>query len=114
MEISRETGTRSIIPFLGLVLQGALEKPDPAIRALPQDIGNTGFRHLLSQAVWDDQQTAWPRCADPNKCLNTFTVVGVGVSVLPFPFHVRGKNSSSLPHTLEKTNAFCCTKCCLK
>lgn len=34
-EINRGTGTHSISPFLGLVLQGAFEKPDPALRAVP-------------------------------------------------------------------------------
>lgn len=90
VDVNRGTGTRSISPFLGLVLQD-FEKPDPAIRPVPKDFGNTGFRHLLSQTACDYQQTPWPRCADPSECLNTFRDVGVGVSVLLFPFHAGEK-----------------------
>lgn len=48
----------------------------------------------------DYQQTIWPWCPDPSECLNTFVDVGVGVSVLLFPFHAGGK--ISLPYLAHR------------
>lgn len=59
------------------------------------DFGNTGLG-TCCPGLCDYQQTIWKWCPDPSECLNTFVDVGVGVSVLLFPFHAGGK--ISLPY----------------
>lgn len=98
-KVTRGTGTSNVSPFLELVLKGVLEKFNPCNRGCSLGLWKHGFRHLLSQTACDYQRTTWPRCSDPRESLNTFVDVGVGVSVLLFPFHTREK--IALPYLIS-------------